>query len=107
MTKPQILEGRFREFFETEGLDVSVAAAFNTAYQERLGDTIVFRDDSFRLVESLRGQVRQYAVSNGTVAAQTKKLRNSGFDKLLDGVFLSEKLGYEKPDEKMCIRDRG
>ena len=59
MTKPQILEGRFREFFEAEGLDISAAAAFNTAYQERLGDTIVFRDDSFRLVESLRGQVSQ------------------------------------------------
>ena len=29
--------------------------------------------------------------------AQTKKLRRSGFDKLMDGVFLSEELGYEKP----------
>ena len=41
--------------------------------------------------------MKQYAVSNGTVVAQTRKLRRSGFDRLLDGVFLSEELGYEKP----------
>ena len=100
MTKSQILIGRFVEFFEAQGLDASKAGDFNTEYQQRLGDTIAFRDDSFSLVSSLRGRVRQYAVSNGTVAAQTKKLKNSGFDRLMDGVFLSEELGYEKPDER-------
>ena len=36
-------------------------------------------------------------VSNGTVTAQTKKLRLSGLGALMDGVFLSEQLGAEKP----------
>ena len=40
--KSEVLVGRFREFFETEGLDASLAAAFNEKYQLRLGDTIVF-----------------------------------------------------------------
>ena len=62
-----------------------------------MGDTIVFCDNSREIVSSLRGRVKQYAASNGTVAAQTKKLSRSGFDALLDGVFLSEDLGYEKP----------
>ncbi|MBD9158206.1 MAG: noncanonical pyrimidine nucleotidase, partial [Lachnospiraceae bacterium] len=95
--KSEVLVGRFREFFETEGLDASLAAAFNEKYQLRLGDTIVFRDDSYHIVESLCGKVRQFAVSNGTVAAQTKKLRLSGLGALMDGVFLSEQLGAEKP----------
>ncbi len=95
--KNEVLVGRFREFFETEGLDASLAAAFNEKYQLRLGDTIVFRDDSYHIVESLCGKVRQFAVSNGTVAAQTKKLRLSGLGALMDGVFLSEQLGAEKP----------
>ena len=42
--------------------------------------------------------MKQYVVSNGTIAAQTKKLRLSGFGELMDGVFLSEDLGVEKPD---------
>ena len=98
LTKPEILVGRFRDFFEAEGLDGTVAVEFNEKYQLSLGDTIVFRDDSYNIVKSLRGKVKQYVVSNGTIAAQTKKLRLSGFGELMDGVFLSEDLGVEKPD---------
>lgn len=97
MTKPQILVGRFKEFFRGEGLDESLGESFNAAYQTRLGDTIAFCDNSKEIVTSFRGRYKQYVVSNGTIAAQTKKLKNSGFDKLMDGIFLSEQVGYEKP----------
>lgn len=97
LSKPEILVRRFADFFASEGLDAPKAPEFNEQYQVRLGDTVVFCDDSYELLSSLRGRVKQYAVSNGTVVAQTRKLRRSGFDQLLDGVFLSEELGYEKP----------
>lgn len=97
MSKPEILTRRFEDFFAAEGLAGPPAAEFNAAYQRRLGDTVVYRDGSDKLVASLRGRFRQYAVSNGTVAAQTRKLARSGFDKLMDGIFLSERIGYEKP----------
>lgn len=95
--KKALLVGRFRDFFEKEGIDSSLAAEFNEKYQLRLGDTIVYCDDSLEIVKSLRGKVKQYVVSNGTVIAQTKKLRLSGLGELMDGIFLSEKLGVEKP----------
>ena len=98
VTRREVLEGRFREFFAAEGLDPAGAPAFNERYQVCLGDTIVYRDDSLAIVRALRGRVRQYAVSNGTVVAQEKKLRLSGLGALMDGVFLSEELGVEKPD---------
>ena len=97
MTKPEILTRRFEDFFAAEGLSGPSPAEFNAAYQTRLGDTIVYCDGSDKLVASLRGKVRQYAVSNGTVAAQTRKLARSGFDRFMDGIFLSERIGYEKP----------
>lgn len=97
MSKPEILTRRFQDFFAAEGLAGPPAAEFNAAYQRRLGDTVVYRDGSDKLVASLRGRFRQYAVSNGTVAAQTRKLARSGFDKLMDGIFLSERIGFEKP----------
>ena len=99
ITKPQVLLGRFEEFFREIGVPGELAPEFNQRYQLRLGDTIVFRDDSYELVKSLRGKVRQYVVSNGTVAAQSKKLRLSGFGELMDGVFLSEEIGAEKPNK--------
>ena len=97
MTKAQILTERFREFFGEYGVVCGDIDGYNEEYQYRLGDTIVFRDDGYQLVESLRGRVRQYAVTNGTSAAQTRKLRNSGLDGLFDGVFISDQVGFEKP----------
>lgn len=97
LTKAEILTRRFEDFFAAEGISGPSPAEFNAAYQTRLGDTIVCRDGSDGLVASLRGEFRQYAVSNGTVAAQTRKLARSGFDKLMDGIFLSEQIGHEKP----------
>jgi HAD superfamily (subfamily IA) hydrolase, TIGR02254 len=104
LTKPQILVGRFEQFFTEVGVPASLAPAFNERYQLALGDTIVYRDDSLNIVRSLKGKVKQYAVSNGTVAAQTKKLEQSKFGELMDGVFLSEKLGAEKPNKAFFER---
>lgn len=98
ITKAQVLIGRFEQFFSEYGISTERVYEFNEKYQPRLGDTIVYCDDSYNIVKSLKGKVRQYAVSNGTVAAQTKKMKLSGFGVLLDGVFLSENMGSEKPN---------
>lgn len=98
LTKPQILIGRFEQFFGEYGIDTRLAPPFNDRYQLKLGDTIVYRDDSLDIVKSLKGRVKQYVVSNGTVIAQTKKLRRSKLGEWMDGIFLSEELGVEKPN---------
>lgn len=100
LTKPQVLLGRFEEFFAQEGLRTDCISAFNQEYQVRLGDTIVFRDNAGVLVAELKGRVKQYAVTNGTLQAQRRKLARSGLDRLLDGVFISDQLGVEKPDKR-------
>ena len=97
ITKERLLVERFEKFFAAEGLPCADPAGFNAEYQLRLGDTICFNDDSYRLVESLRGRVGQYAVTNGTRVAQDRKLRRSGLDKLFDGIFISDAVGCEKP----------
>ena len=97
ITKPEVLIGRFHEFFEEMHLNPEVAEPFNEVYQVSLGDTVVYCDDSLNLVKSLAGRVHQYIVSNGTIVAQTKKLKTSGFGEIVDGVFLSEQVGFEKP----------
>ena len=97
IAKKEVLIGRFREFFTELGLDPDLSEAFNARYQHALGDTVVYRDDSLTIVKSLRGRVKQYVVSNGTVVAQTKKLQRSHLGEWMDGVFLSEELGAEKP----------
>ena len=97
ITKPQVLIGRFEEFFESEGIVTDCATEFNKEYQVRLGDTICFCDNGYVLVKSLKGRVKQYAVTNGTKVAQDKKLAKSGLVELFDAVFISEEIGVEKP----------
>ena len=100
ITKAEVLVGRYRDFFSEIGVDPSLAETFNARYQIALGDTVVYRDDSLNLVKSLHGKVKQYVVSNGTVVAQTRKLERSGLGRWMDGIFLSEQLGAEKPSPR-------
>lgn len=97
ITKPDVLRMRFEEFFSSEGIDFTDIDAFNKEYQIRLGDKIFFNDDSFELIKRLRQRFKQFAVTNGTAAAQERKLRVSGLEEILDGIFISDKIGYEKP----------
>ncbi len=97
ITKAELLVRRFEEFFQSEGVVCGDVAGFNADYQVRLGDTICFNDESYELVKSLRGRVRQYAVTNGTKVAQDRKLSRSGLDQLFDGIFISDVVGWEKP----------
>lgn len=100
MTKPQILVGRFREFFELNGIDINKAEEFNADYQISLGDTIVFRDNAYDLVKSLKGKFIQCVVTNGTKIAQDKKLKMSGLGELMNHIFISEVIGTEKPGKE-------
>lgn len=100
ISKSEVLEGRFRDFFEKFDLDVSVAPQFNREYQIRLGDTVCFHKNGLETVKACKGKVLQYAVTNGTKIAQDRKLKNSGLIHLLDGVFISDVTGFEKPSER-------
>lgn len=99
LSKPEVLVGRFKEFFEIQGLPVEKAEPFNNEYQIRLGDKAFYNDDGKQLVKQLKEKgIKQYAVTNGTLIAQQRKLKLSGLDKLLDGVFISDVIGIEKPN---------
>lgn len=95
--KQEALENRFVEFFETENIQTDCAVQFNEEYQKWLGETICFCDNSYELLKNLKERVKQYAVTNGTKAAQDRKLSKSGLIDIFDGVFISEVVGTEKP----------
>ena len=97
ITKQEVLVNRFVDFFRTVNIQTDCAEEFNKEYQKQLGETICFCDNSYELLQSLKGLVKQYAVTNGTKAAQDRKLQKSGLIDIFDGVFISEVVGIEKP----------
>lgn len=97
ISKKKMLVQRFRDFFEQEGIVTDCAEEFNACYQRALGDTVVFRDNGYELVEKLKGAYRQFVVTNGTYVAQERKLKNSGLENLIEEAFISDVVGFEKP----------
>lgn len=97
ITKSQVLSERFKEFFSSENIRFNRIDDFNNEYQYLLGDKAFFCDNGFETVNALKGKVKQYAVTNGTFVAQQRKLTKSGLIEIFDDVFISDKIGFEKP----------
>ncbi len=98
ITKEQVLVGRFRELFANHGIDEELATKVNAKYQMYLGDEVFFFPGVMDMIQDFKEQgLVQCAVTNGTKVAQVRKLSKSGLDQLLDYIFISEDVGYEKP----------
>lgn len=98
VTKTRVYLGRFEDFFRVAGIADIEPAAFNARYQAALGEIYIVNDDSITLCRALGRRYAQYVVTNGGGVAQRGKLKNSGLDRVMDGVFISEEVGFAKPD---------
>ena len=105
ISKEEVLVGRFREFFANQGIDAELAEKVNAMYQVRLGDGVYFFPEALETVKACKeAGIVQCAVTNGTKVAQVRKLSKSGLDKILDYVFISEDVGFEKPSGQFFQR---
>lgn len=102
LSRNEVLEGRFREFFDLYKIayDHDLISNFNIDYQKELGNQIFFSPNAEQTLKSLSKDYQLIAVTNGTKLAQTGKLKNSGLDKVFDKVFISEDVGYDKPNKE-------
>ena len=98
--KDKMLVERFVEFFSYKGINVDIAAEFNKEYQIALCDTIVFNDDAMDIIKHQKKTCKIIIVTNGTEVVQEKKLERSGLNDIVDNVFISELVGFEKPNIK-------
>lgn len=95
--KQEVLEGRFKEFFNKYGINDKITTKFNEYYQKALASTGEFNPHAYEVVDYFKGKYKQFAATNGTKIAQDGKLKKSGLDKILEKVFISEEVGFEKP----------
>ncbi len=102
ITRKKVLLGRFEEFFDKKGIDYdqSTVENFNDNFQKDLGINVAFHKNAKNVLEKLKENYKQYAITNGTKVAQEAKIENSGLDNILDGVFISEDLGVDKPNKE-------
>lgn len=111
--KQEVLLGRFITLFEelspggsleSKQIDPKLLEqidpqAFQVLHQRRLGSVYYYQDDSIRLCQKLKEQgFLQYIITNGVAWTQSNKLRLAGFDRVMDGIFISDEIGFNKPD---------
>ena len=96
VTKQELLDGRFRDLFRELEYKVDVAA-FRKRFQVELGSYYKYLDNSIEICKALYGKVKQYIVTNGVEETQIRKIKASGFYDLMEEVFISGVIGYEKP----------
>lgn len=97
MTRDEILVLRFKLLFEQMGI-TGDPAAFEEIYRGFLAEGAFLEDGAIELLERLKASpAKIYIVTNGVLETQVKRLEMSGIDRYVDGVFISEEIGWQKP----------
>lgn len=102
ITKEDIKNTRFQKFFEAIGHVSDVPArTVNDRYGFLLSEGGILLDGAMQLCQRLtESGCTLYAVTNGIELTQIKRLKKSGLDKVLRDVFISERVGHQKPKKE-------
>ena len=103
ITRPQVLLGRFEQLLSEIGTD-KPAAELRNLYEYNLSQGHFFVDGAEALLRSLYGKYRLFLVSNGTDVVQQGRLSSAGIREYFENIFISEKLGVNKPDPQFFER---
>ena len=98
MTRDQVLVNRFGALFEKVGMTVDPAACAKS-YESNLGIGHYFLPGAEEAVKRLSERCRLFLVSNGTATVQHSRLTSAGLYPYFEQVFISQEIGYNKPDK--------
>lgn len=99
ITRDQVKTQRYQLLFDELGIDCSAEYAAEY-YEALLGVGHYFIDGAEELLKELSNDYRLYIVSNGTAEVQKSRIESSGIAKYLDDIFISQQIGFDKPNVK-------
>ena len=96
LTREQVLTLRFDLLFDELGIKAS-SEKTQQIYEYRLSLEHPFMDGGAELLPKLYGKYKLYIASNGTAVVQDRRIADTGIAKYFDGIFISQRIGYNKP----------
>lgn len=99
MTRAEILTGRFDALYREIGVSCD-SVKTQSIYEYRLSLEHPLFDGAWEVLEELSGSYLLYAVSNGTALVQDRRIADSGIDRFFDGIFISQRVGADKPSSE-------
>ena len=98
ITRQQLLHLRFSKLFAELGMSERVTGEEDSIYRKYLSQSAIPLEGAEDILRTLSKKYPSYLVSNGNTMVQNGILAVSGFGQYFQKVFLSEEIGYAKPD---------
>ena len=101
LTREGVLHGRFERLF-SELKMVRSPEETQELYQSLLAKEYDFLPGGRELLVDFKrdGKYRLYMATNGIPEVQIPRIRDSGVGEYFSGIFISEEIGYAKPDKR-------
>lgn len=99
LTLPKVKHRRFELLFAELGCAASPTAAAEF-YEQRLAEGAYPLPGAEDALKALCGGYRLFLASNGTKCVQERRLFKTGFGKYFEKSFVSEEIGFFKPDSR-------
>ena len=95
----ELRQQRFKNFFKKYNIDID-PWKFELEYEDILLKNVFFIKDSIDVIEKLSKKYILVIATNGIKHIQEKRLDVSGVRKYFDNIFISDDIGYNKPQKK-------
>ena len=96
--KKDLEKTRFKETFKKLQMDDSLGVKCGQDYTLALSKRGYFLPHAKEVLNKLKDEYQIAIVTNGFKYIQKRRIQNCGLNKLIDAVFISEDIGFEKPD---------
>lgn len=100
VTREELKVLRFKKWFEYLCVNHIDPVAFGLVYEDNISDTSFLLDGAEYFVEKLSRLASVYIVTNGPAKCQHGRIDNSPIRKYIEGLFISEEVGFSKPDKR-------
>lgn len=99
ITRDRLKTLRFEKFFSEIGVSDVDCVLANDRYLDNLSNATFLIDGAEEFVKKLHEYCKIYIATNGLIKAQTRRFSQSAIADYIDGAFISEQIGYTKPDK--------
>jgi len=104
LSKEQLRVGRFVETLRRFRLDdVPLSEKISTAYTDRSPHQTALFPEAIETLEYLLERYELHIITNGFQEVQDVKIRNSNLEQYFKHIFVSERVGHQKPQREMFL----
>lgn len=98
LTREQVKTERYRLLFEKYAITCVTPEAMTSRYEQNLAEGHFFVEGAEDLLRELYGKYRLFLVSNGAKDVQLSRIKSAGIGHYFERIFISEDIGFVKPD---------